>query len=519
VEEKQQVVKNFASVPDNTPILVGAGQYTEHIDGDEPALNPPMELAARAARNALQDTHSHLTASDIESIAAVRLFSDSVPTWACPFGKSDNPPEAVAQRIGANPTGRIYSNAGGTQPLKLLAELCTDIARGEIGCALLTGAEAIASQRYAQRNGLEPDWNEPCDLAMDSREYSERFASRQELGSGMYLPVHYYALIENLRAHQQGNNPDQHRAQMTRLFAPLSQVARDNPYAFWPVSRTVEELREQSDGNYPICLPYSKLLIAQDAVNQAAAVLVTSAGLARERGIDPQRWVFLRGYAEGFDHYLTQRVDPGKSQSMEDVFAAALDSAEAQANDMSLLDIYSCFPCAVEAACDALAIPWDSGRALTVTGGLPYFGGPGSNYSLHAIAEMVWRLRNSEASGLVTANGGQLSKHAALVLAGNPTQGTLDLAEGGPTVLTDGAIPAVPYADSPKEGRVISYTVIYERKRDDLAVVLGETANGSRFLARSAAPATVSACLEQPPIGRAVRLSETEGRFQFELAD
>ena len=181
---------------DNTPILVGAGQYTEHLSADaEPALNPPVELAARAAVKAIASTGGNFSASDIEAIATSRLFSDSAPAWACPFGRSDNPPESIARRIGATPRERIYSDAGGTQPLQLMAELSTAIARGELQCALLTGVEAIANQRYAQRNGLEPDWSESFELPLDSRETVQRMVSSAELKSGMYLPAHWLSLI------------------------------------------------------------------------------------------------------------------------------------------------------------------------------------------------------------------------------------------------------------------------------------------------------------------------------------
>lgn len=504
-------------VPDNAPVLVGAGQFTEPLAQSDPLLNPPMALAASAATRAVGDAGGALSPADIDTIAFIRLFADSAPAWACPFGGSDNPPESVARRIGASPGRRIYSNAGGTQPLQLLAELCTDIAGGSSRCALLAGSEAIASQRFAQRHGLQPDWHESWDAPLDSRLCMDRFASSMELASGMYLPVHYYALIENLRAHQQGNTPDQHRRQMARLLAPFSQVAAQNPYAFWPQVRTEEELVADTAENYAISLPYTKLLVAQDAVNQAAAVVVTSAGLARERGIDPSQWVYLHAYAEGEDPFLSQRIDPGKSQAMEQVFAAALEDATASADDMALRDIYSCFPCAVEAACDALGTAPEA--SLTVTGGLPYFGGPGNNYSLHAVAEMVGRLRGSNARGLVTANGGILSKHACAILAASPGHNPAELAMAGYRAISRERIPQVPCAENPERGTVISYTVIHERRRDDLAVVLGESPAGVRFLAQSAEPDTVGACLTHSPIGRRLTLDEQEGKLYFTLAD
>lgn len=510
------------NIPDNTPIIVGAGQYTEHIDpGSEPPLHSPAELATRACFAALKDSSGSVSAADIDTIAFIRLFSDSAPAWACPFGGSNNLPESVAQQIGASPRRRIYSNLGGTQPLQLMAELLTGIARGEINCALLTGSEAIANQRYAQRQGITLDWAEEFDAPLDSRLYTERFASPQEIASGMFLPVHYYALIENYRAHQQGNNTQEHIQQMAELFSSFSAVAASNPYAFFHDQQSTEDLCSQSNGNYPISLPYSKKLIAQDAVNQAAALLLTSVGQAKAWGIDPSQWIFLQGYAEGEDQCVSQRLDIGKSQSLDEVIGTALATANAQPESMDLVDIYSCFPCAVEAVCNTLGYPIDGSRPLTITGGLPYFGGPGNNYSMHALAEMASRIKDTGKRGLVTANGGQLSKHAAAILANAPAgegEKPLDLADHGPEILNAENIPTSRYCDSPEAGNVLSYTVIYLRNTDDLAVVLAENENGERFFARSADPEVTQSVNKSSPIGRAIEVTSEDGKHLFSFS-
>ena len=76
--------------------------------------------------------------------------------------------------------------------------------------------------------------------------------------------------------------------------------------------------------------------------------------------------------------------------------------------------MYSCFPSAVQVAANELGLPLaDPGRPLTVTGGLTFAGGPWNNYVSHSIATMAERLVAAPgASGLVTANGGYLTKHS-----------------------------------------------------------------------------------------------------------
>jgi acetyl-CoA C-acetyltransferase len=502
-------------VPDNTPILIGAGQYVAKLDSDQPPLESPVELASHAARAALASSGTAINGSHVDTIAFIRLFSDSAAAWACPFGRSNNPPESVASRIGAQPLHRIYSNVGGTQPLQLMREICRDIARGEKQLALLCGAEAIANQRYAMKQGLQPDWNENFDQPMDEREYVQRFATEQELASGMSLPAHYYALIENRQAAQQGRGYREHRRAMAQLMAPFSEVAAANPYSQKPQLLTAEQLSEPTADDYPISLPYSKKLVAQDAVNQAAAIVLCSVGKARELGIPADDWVFLASYAEADDIPLLLRTDPASSTAMDRALQACMEDSGLQIDDIDEMDIYSCFPCAVQAACDTLDIKPEPQRALTVTGGLPYFGGPGNNYSMHALAEITQRLQAKGGNGLVTANGGILSKHAGMVLSATPV--IRDWGTEQNKAIEESDIAASAICDAPSTGSVISYTVIHQRDKPDRSVVLAESAQGERFLARSDEQADADEIMGEPPIGRSieVKASDAGHRFRF----
>ncbi|MFK7977457.1 MAG: hypothetical protein AB8C02_15075 [Halioglobus sp.] len=507
-------------ITDNTPILVGAGQSVDRLtDNAQPPFSSPIALASAASRHVLNETG--IPAQALDTIAVIRTFADAAPAWQAPLGSSNNPPESVARRLGAEPSHRIYSNAGGTEPMALLAEMCQEIARGAKRAVLLTGAEAIANERYAKRHDLKDDWHERFDAPLDAREYKARFASAQEIRSGMFLPAHYYALIENAQADALNHTLSEHQRYMGEMFAPFSDVAAANPLSQNPKAFTAEELALPTTRNYPISLPYTKWLIAQDAVNQGAALVVTSVGYARELGIDPARWIFLRGYAAGMDIPLSQRADPGTSATMKSVLNAALDRGECKIADVDMIDIYSCFPCAVHAACDALKLPTDGSIPLTVTGGLPYFGGPGNNYTMHALAEMVDRLQadSKQKTALVTGNGGILSKHAALLLTNNPqTTQHIDWLGDAPKALDATARSAVPYADNPTRGEVISYTVIVGRNAPDTSVVLAKTAAGERFLATSKDEAVASSLRLHSPVGRQIGVTTEDEAHTFSLA-
>jgi acetyl-CoA C-acetyltransferase len=141
----------------------------------------------------------------------------------------------------------------------------------------------------------------------------------------------------------------------------------------------------------------------------------------------------------------------------------------------------------VEVACSALGLAEDDPRGLTVTGGLPYFGGPGNNYVTHSIAEMMQRLRAAPGRrGLVTANGNYLTKHSAGVYSTEPPN--KPFAPQDPAVLqakldTVPHPPLVELADG--AATVETYTVVHDAKGPTGAVVIGRLAGGERFIANT----------------------------------
>ena len=507
----RQGASSVNDIPGNTPILVGAGQYVERGASAE----SPSSLAARAAAAALADAGGNALAAAIDTIAVVRFFADSSPLWACPFGRSNNPPQSIARAIGATPRQRIYTEVGGNQPQSRLIEFARDIARGARDVVLFAGAEAIRNQRQAERQGTTLDWNEEFHEPLDDRGFGADLFTAQEIHNGLVMPVLFYALIEQARAHAAGRSTTEQRSRIAALLASFSAVAAANPYAQFPGAQSAAEILAAA----PMTHLYTKRMVAQDGVNQAAALLLTSVAKARELGIARERWVFLHGMAEGTEWNLSERPDPGEAPVAGAVLARAFALAGRSVADIGPIDIYSCFACAVSAIATHLGLPDDGSRALTLTGGLPYFGGPGNNYSMHAIAEMVWRLRREpEAFGLVTANGGMLSKHAAGIYSCRPS--AVDWTRAQTAVATE-AFARRRIAMTPDSGRIVSWTVNWAGSDPVQAVVIGETAAGERFVACTAAgdATTVHAMLERDYTGHGVRVRTASGQtLHFSLA-
>ena len=100
---------------DYTPVLIGGGQYTQKEFSIERA-HPPMGIAAEASKKAILDAGiGEEITKYIDTIVSTRIFPDSFnrPRLQVPFGRAENPPRAVADRIGAKPVTAIYGNVGG----------------------------------------------------------------------------------------------------------------------------------------------------------------------------------------------------------------------------------------------------------------------------------------------------------------------------------------------------------------------------------------------------------------------
>jgi acetyl-CoA C-acetyltransferase len=511
---------------DNTPILVGAGQYVARSPLEPADMLSPVAIAATAAQRALADAHSaRALAAEVDTLAVVRLFEHSVADrtmWPNPFGSTNNVPWSVARRLGLAPRRAIYAEVGGQSPQRLVNTLAERIHAGEIRLALVTGAEAIATIREATRRGIELDWREEATGEFEDRWPGKAFVTAYEQRHGIAWPIHVYALFEQVRRHRRRQTLATCRAEIARLFANFSAVAAAHPYAQFPIARDSDFLHTVSNDNYLLCEPYTRWMVAQDAVNQGAAVLLTSVATARELGIPEARWVYLHGYGDVDERTVLERPDLAASPAQYLATAKALEASGIDIAQVAYLDFYSCFPIAVTSLAERLGLPIDGSRTLTLTGGLPFFGGPGNNYSMHAIATLVERLRaDRDAFGLIVANGGYLSKHSAGVYGGRApgawaavSSGTAQReADAGPTVRIDER------ARGPAQ--IESYAAIYSKGTPaDGFVVARLAADDSRCMARVARDdaASLASLFAEEVIGRPITVEAIGEHHTFRIA-
>ena len=475
-----------------TPVVIGVGQASERLDDNDYQGLSEADLAAEAVRKALSDSgvDPDRVAESVDTVGSIRSFEISSPLSSSPFGRPDVMPAAVAQRVGITARRLIAEAVGGQSPQHLLVELAEEIAAGRSEAFVIAGAEVISTKRHiTDGDGPRPDWSEHHDVAVEDRGFGiAGIVTAQEARHGLREPLLQYSVLENARRARQGLSRGDYARSMGELFAPFSAIAAKNPHSASPVERTVGEIAEPDESNRRITDPYTRLMIARDQVNQAAAVVVMSVARARELGVPQDRWVFLHGHADLVEKPLMRRPDLSSSPAAVASIRHALDVAGIGLDDVRHLDLYSCFPIAVSVVCDALGLAADDPRGLTVTGGLPYFGGAGNDYSMHAIAEVVDRVRAEPTSyGLVGANGGVISKYSTGIYSTTPVgwrsstsaavQADLDATPGVPTVdRVDG--PAV----------IDSYVVGFGKSGPRNAIVIGRVVDrdgvpGARFIA------------------------------------
>ncbi len=495
---------------DNTPIIIGVGEASERIDAADYAALSPADLAGRAAAAALADAGVEGLAAHVDVIAAIRQFEVSWPAAVAPFGRADNFPRAVARRIGADPARAILEPVGGQGPQHLVNKFAEEINAGRIDIALICGAEAISTVRHLSMRGETRDWAEEVGERLEDRGYGDQLLEPELRRHGARTPIDVYALLENARRARLGQSREAYRETMAELFVPFTRVAAQNPHAMSREVRSVADLATISASNRLTSDPFPRRMVARDQANQGAAVLMASVAKARALGVPENRWVYPHGGADTRERLPMQRQDLSRGPAAVMATRRALEIAGVGVDAIDLFDLYSCFPIAVFNQLDGLGIAPDDPRPFTVTGGLPYFGGAGNNYSTHAIASMVRALRaRPGAKGLVSANGGFLSKTSTGIYSTTPAPWR-GLDNTALQAEIDGwAAPAV--APGEGVGAVETYTIDYSGKAP-VGVVIGLLESGARFVAMTGLEggAVAETMIARDPLGARVSLTLDE---------
>ena len=485
-------------------VIVGAGQVRSRPDraGDWDPQEPAV-LMARALERAADDARAPELLREPDLLVTVAPLA-----W-----RYDDCPGVVAQKLGSVPRDGYEPLPGGDSPIVELNLAANRIASGEARCVLLTGAEALYSTRRARR-----EENPLAHWSPRSRKNpfdgQRLIANELEMRHGMFLPIQSYPLYENALRAASGRSLDEHQRFLGELMARYSAVAARNPYSWFPEPRSAEQIRTVDERNRWVCFPYPKRMNAILEVDQAAACIVMAEDEAERRGVPRERRVHVLAGAKAVDAWTpTERIDFVSSPAYRAAARSALSHAGIALSQVDFFDLYSCFPSAVALVLAELGLAWDDPRGLTVTGGLAHHGGPGNNYSMHSLANMVERLRcDGPATGWVSGLGMTATKHAISVLSNDPERVAaadgvceqLDL----PAQETHG--PAL--VDAPDgPGEIETYTVEFDREGTAVrSFIVVRLADGRRSLAHGE-PSGFAALLDAEGVGRRGKVIPGDG--------
>jgi acetyl-CoA C-acetyltransferase len=398
------------------PVLVGVGQWSNRVDRGEPAVEP-VDMMAEALRRAAEDSGAGPPA--LQSADAVRVSRSLSHHYR-------NPARLVAERVGAAPRDEAVTPIGGNEPQGLVAQASRDVAAGDADIVLICGAEAWRTRSTIPRDRRKDlGWTTQDDTVPPARQTAPDFQLNHpaEIARQVFAPSQVYALFEHaLRAADERPIGD-HLVRVSELWARFNAVAAGNPHAWIREPLTAEQIRTPTPDNRWIWWPYTKVMNANSAVEQAAALIVCSAASAAALGVPRDHWVFPRAATQAHDTYIvSHRRDLHSAPALGAAARALLALAGTTADELAHVDLYSCFPSAVEVAADEIGLGLD--RQLTVTGGLSFAGGPWNNYGTHAIATIAGVLRADPGSlGLVTGVGGYLTKHTLGLYSTEPPPG------------------------------------------------------------------------------------------------
>ncbi len=477
-------------------MIIGVGQFVNRSDSLDDALEPVamMERAVVAA-----STDAKLDGPPAAD--AVRVVGQL--SW-----RYGNVPRFLAERLGLEPTRLDYTTMGGNSPQTLVNATAMQIQSGEIDIAVLAGGEATRTRQRGRAAGVEFDWpkSEPGD---EPNIIGEELVMNldAEIERGIGLPVQFYPMFETAIRAVAGRSVDDHQAHLGRLYADLSMVAARNPYAWIREAKTPEEIITVSERNRMIGLPYPKLLNSNNGVDMAAAVIMCSVGAARRLGVPEDRWVFPHAGTDCHEHqFVSHRDTFARTPAIEIGGTRALELANVDIDDVSVIDLYSCFPAAVQLGAQSLGVDLET-RQWSRTGGMTFAGGPWNNYVMHAIATVVNDLRDRPGEfGLVWANGGFATKHAFGVYSTTPPA---RFEHDKPQAQVD-ALPrrelALP-ADAAGAATIEAYTVMFDRAGEpERAIATCLLDDGRRAWGTSEDGLVTSAMCVDEWVGRAIEL-------------
>ena len=479
-----------------TPVLIGIGAIMQREEDALRALEP-LDLMMAAVASAGRDCGVAQALADLDHIAVPR------GRW-----KYRDPARAIAARCGAHGATTVLASVGVLQQ-NLIGEACDRIARGSAQTTLVAGADAGYRLLRAQIAGQTLSEREQTTDPDQRLEPKEELFHPVETRAGFAMPVGLYAIMESAWRASQGWSVAEHRDRLAALYAGFSAVAAANPHAWQRSIVDAAAIRAASARNPMQAFPYTRWHCASWNVDQASALLFCSAARAQALGIPHSRWIFPIASTES-NHMVpvSARADLSACVGAKLAGRAALAAADLSAHELDFIELYSCFPIAVTSYAAALGIA--PSRTLTITGGMPFAGGPFNNYVFHATCRAAELLRaRGRGTALVSSVSGMLTKQGfGLWSATAPARGFVRADVSSEVARELRTCPVIERYSGP--ATVAGYTVLHGRSQTPRGVALVDTPAGARVLSTTRDNEMIANMQVEEWVGREVQVVEDQ---------
>jgi acetyl-CoA C-acetyltransferase len=493
----------------NTPVIVGVG-FRQEKSADPHACPEPYQLMVDAIRDAADDAGSSELLTALESISVQQGM------W-----QYANPGKLIGDAVGCPDAKSILADLGVLQ-LTPLFDLCQAIVDGEQQLGVVTGGEAKFRDLRSKITGSPvTNTQQPEDTPAPDQHLAsaDPFATDVEAQQGIFLPTELFAVIESSLRHHKGLGIEQHRDDVAQLYSGFSEIASRNPRAWKQEVVPADEIRNPVGKNAMLAFPYTKRHNSQWNVNQAVAIIVCSAAKAEELGLDSSQWIYPVAAAQS-RHVVCLAQQQTLHSHPGTVIAGqrAYEMAGITSNDISVADLYSCFPAAVQSFALDLGLegvcPW------SVTGSMAFAGGPFNHGALDGVARMVEVLRSGESplpasatdaqesrTGLVSNLSGIFGKQGVALFSNQPNANGFQFEDVTEQVASED-IPKPITGDYVGPATVVGYTVSFNKQDITQGFAYCDTPEGERTVVKSLDKALLERMTREEFVGQNIEIAD-----------
>ncbi len=463
--------------------------------GDFENLDEALHLMNQAIKEALCDSGNKSIKDHIDEIRIPKGF------W-----RYRDPGKWIAKNNDFKNIPTTYVTKIGVLQQNLINEACLKIENGEINASIILGGEARYKQLRSvieKKEYFETKLNENPDFYIKAKEDLYGDEELEELGA---MAVGYYATIETAIRKNDHEKIEEHQNNIASMYEDFSKVASNNDDAWLDHSYSKKEILETSKKNKMLAYPYNKLHCTSWNVNQSAALIICSEELADKLKIDNKKRVYPISSSEN-NHMIAIQQRPKLYESLGMVYAANSINKMMKKLDIRLdaYDLYSCFPAAVKMFSKSLEL--GSEIPKTITGSMPYAGGPLNSYVIHSTVKMIQKIRAMEVNhGLVTGVSGMMTKQSFCVWGKEYQEQFIfdDVTERAK--LDENPVELSNITEG--EGEIIGYTIIEGNQNAPKAVLYLEDEKKHRKVVSSLDKNFLNLLMEEEWVGKRVKFKD-----------